>query len=355
MSIYDRIAESGRNAGAGLNAYVQGRYNVEQDRLAREDRQNQFDLERSDRQSQIQRNAYVQDRDYNRQLQADADKHWNDTIELLKYAKPGQEDKILKMRRNQAIEKNLPGAAQSPENFSDYGFDFSQFKQGGDYGRDLIEGLDAQGNPVFLQANQRGGVTPISGFTPPKRETPEQKREAESAARIAEAEAKAEIVPAAVKSKANDKLRSISAIRQQLGKVQSVFNEIKGTLAAGGAGQTWVGALTTPEGGQKFDKAVAALAPFIRQLTRTPGEGSMSDYESKLAMMINPDRTNYESVTQQQIDDLYDMVETIESGYSGILGNPGGGGSNGGVIRRDASGRVMDSPAGWSIVPNAGN
>lgn len=131
MSIYDRIAESGRNAGAGLNAYVQGRYNVEQDRLAREDRQNQFDLERSDRQSQIQRNAYVQDRDYNRQLQADADKHWNDTIELLKYAKPGQEDKILKMRRNQAIEKNLPGAAQSPENFSDYGFDFSQFKQGG--------------------------------------------------------------------------------------------------------------------------------------------------------------------------------------------------------------------------------
>lgn len=131
MSIYDRIAESGRNAGAGLNAYVQGRYNVEQDRLAREDRQNQFDLERSDRQSQIQRNAYVQDRDYNRQLQADADKHWQGTIELLKYAKPGQEDKILKMRRNQAIEMNLPGAAQSPENFADYGFDFSQFKQGG--------------------------------------------------------------------------------------------------------------------------------------------------------------------------------------------------------------------------------
>ena len=121
MSIYDRIADSGRNAGAGLNAYVRGRYDVEQDRLARTDRQNQFDLQRADRQNQIQRNAYVQDREHDRKLQADADAHWKDTLELLKYAKPGEEDKIYQARRKDALARQYPGADQAPESFADLG------------------------------------------------------------------------------------------------------------------------------------------------------------------------------------------------------------------------------------------
>lgn len=131
MSIYDRIADSGRNAGAGLNAYVRGRYDVEQDRLARTDRQNQFDLQRADQQNQIQRNAYVQDREHDRKLQADADAHWKDTLELLKYAKPGEEDKIYQARRKDALARQYPGADQAPESFADLGLNFAAPTQGG--------------------------------------------------------------------------------------------------------------------------------------------------------------------------------------------------------------------------------
>jgi hypothetical protein len=64
---------------------------------------------------------------------------------------------------------------------------------------------------------------------------------------------------------------------------------------------------------------VSLLQQFVRKLTRTPGEGSMSDWEGKLAMLANPSRNDYESVTQDKMDQLKALVNQITQGYTAIL------------------------------------
>jgi hypothetical protein len=44
----------------------------------------------------------------------------------------------------------------------------------------------------------------------------------------------------------------------------------------------------------------------------------MSDYESRLSTGQLPDLGDYESVTQQKIDQLADLANTIEQGYKGM-------------------------------------
>jgi hypothetical protein len=114
---------------------------------------------------------------------------------------------------------------------------------------------------------------------------------------------------------ARGKMQAITALKQQLGRVRGSFDNIKGTLSAGKL-QGWL----PTEGGEQFDKDVASLSPFIRQLTRTPGEGAMSDYESRLAQAINPDRGNYEGVTENQLATIEDLINVLELGYQDMLG-----------------------------------
>jgi len=111
-----------------------------------------------------------------------------------------------------------------------------------------------------------------------------------------------------------NKLQTIDLLKQQLQNVKKSFNPIKDTLSAGPGGN-----YIPTEGGQSFDAAVAAISPIVRQLTRTPGEGAMSDYEAKLAEAILPSRGKYESVTAQQIQQVEDMISQLESGYTGML------------------------------------
>jgi hypothetical protein len=190
--------------------------------------------------------------------------------------------------------------------------------------------VDEGGRPVYRQRSaavgQQAYVKPAKPeeVKPPPfrtRETPQGKVNEEFVngqwAQVGETVAPRDPAPsAATIAKAKDKLRALGPIRQQLENVKEAWGEIQDTWSAGPGGQ---GMLPSPEG-KRFDKAVASLSTFIRQLTRTPGEGSMSDYESKLAQSILPERGEYESVTAAQLQDLTDMIDGIESGYLDMIG-----------------------------------
>jgi hypothetical protein len=120
-----------------------------------------------------------------------------------------------------------------------------------------------------------------------------------------------------VRAKINDKLITMQALKKQLETVKEKWAKIKDSSSAGAFGQGYI----PTEAGKGFDAAVDALRPLFRQVSRTPGEGSMSDYETRLAQAPLPNRTQYESVTEQQIAQIEDMVAAIESGYQGMLGN----------------------------------
>lgn len=122
---------------------------------------------------------------------------------------------------------------------------------------------------------------------------------------------------------AKAKLVDLKAMEDQLGKVEAAFKPLKGSFSAGPGG----GYLPTVEGKQ-FDAAVALLKGMARKLTRTPGEGAMSDYESKLAELANPSRSEYEDVTADQIQQLRALVKTTREGYEALLQDAGGNSDN---------------------------
>jgi hypothetical protein len=114
------------------------------------------------------------------------------------------------------------------------------------------------------------------------------------------------------------KLVTIDLIKGQLEKVKVAWEKAKKGLTGP------LGQYVPSRAGEAFDAAIAALQPTLRQISRTPGEGSMSDYESKLANAQLPARGKwFKSTTQAQIDQLDDLVASIESGYRGMLGNGG--------------------------------
>lgn len=123
------------------------------------------------------------------------------------------------------------------------------------------------------------------------------------------------------------KLNTVSLARQQLNRIREEFEGkvdpktgqrvggIKGTMSAGAFGQ---GKIPT-EGGRKFDAAVNQMRSTLTALTRVPGVGAMSDYETKLDQSKFPTRNDYESVTEQQLGDLDNMLNAIETGYTDLL------------------------------------
>ena len=113
---------------------------------------------------------------------------------------------------------------------------------------------------------------------------------------------------------ARQKITQIRAARQQINSARQAFQKLKGTFSAGLGGQY----LPTPEG-QAFDRAIANLAPLITAVTRVPGVGAMSDYESKLQNAALPSRGTYEEVTAQQFQDLENLLNTVEGGYNDLL------------------------------------
>jgi DNA-binding TFAR19-related protein (PDSD5 family) len=112
------------------------------------------------------------------------------------------------------------------------------------------------------------------------------------------------------------KLNTVQLARQQLEAIRQRFGDLKGSVSAGAFGQ---GRLPT-ERGKAFDAAVDQMRSTLTALTRVPGVGAMSDYETRLDQAKFPSRQNYESVTAQQIDAIDGMLNAIESGYTDLLG-----------------------------------
>jgi hypothetical protein len=111
------------------------------------------------------------------------------------------------------------------------------------------------------------------------------------------------------------KLTTVKLARKQLADIRNAFTKGTEGVNAFGPGQ---GMLPT-QAGKKFDAAVDRMRSTLTALTRVPGVGAMSDYETKLDQAKFPNRSAYESVTSEQIQGIEDMLALIENGYTGLL------------------------------------
>jgi hypothetical protein len=116
-------------------------------------------------------------------------------------------------------------------------------------------------------------------------------------------------------NKARVKLTQIKIARRQLTQAKEKYAELKDTLSAGPGG----GLLPTPKG-QAFDKAIDSMRGSITALTRVPGVGAMSDFETRLDQAKFPSRNLYEEVGAQQLQALDDLIGALEQGYSEMTG-----------------------------------
>jgi hypothetical protein len=111
------------------------------------------------------------------------------------------------------------------------------------------------------------------------------------------------------------KLTQVKVARNQLNEAKRRYAALKDSFSAGPGGQF----IPTPAG-KAFDAAVDSMRGSITALTRVPGVGAMSDYETRLDQSKFPSRGNYEQVGEQQLQALEQLLNTIEAGYSELLG-----------------------------------
>lgn len=113
------------------------------------------------------------------------------------------------------------------------------------------------------------------------------------------------------------KLTTVKLARKQLERIKEAFME--GRSGSGpnafGPGQ---GLLPT-KAGKLFDARVNQMRSTLTALTRVPGVGAMSDYETKLDQAKFPERNAWEAVTADQIQGIEDMLALIDNGYTGLL------------------------------------
>lgn len=157
-----------------------------------------------------------------------------------------------------------------------------------------VAGVDAQGNPVFFQTDKAGNTQVVPGVAPPPKSSLTGKDLAT----------------------ANAKIQAAQNLKRQIAEARERFGQIKGTLAAGPV----TGLNPFSEPGQQFDASIDALRSTVTALTRTPGVGAMSDFETRLDQSKIPSRGKYESVTAQQLEELEALADGIINGYSGMVG-----------------------------------
>ncbi len=132
--------------------------------------------------------------------------------------------------------------------------------------------------------------------------------------------------------------QQMGVARQKVGTLRAIENQVnrveKAMQAVESAGWTgWVGGMVPGRfdaESNTFDKAVRQLAPLIRQLTRVPGEGAMSDYESKLAEMTLPSRTDTPEGRREALNGIRALINEMRAGYQEVLGGAPPSSSRGG-------------------------
>ena len=114
---------------------------------------------------------------------------------------------------------------------------------------------------------------------------------------------------------ARDKTRVIGLAKQQLAKLKQSRDKIKDTLASGPG--FLPGAMSSDA--SNFDGDVDTMRDTITAITRTPGVGAMSDFETRLNQAKLPTRNEFESTRDRKIQAMEDMLNTLEASYGDIL------------------------------------
>jgi hypothetical protein len=112
------------------------------------------------------------------------------------------------------------------------------------------------------------------------------------------------------------KLTSLDVAQRQLDVLKEKAKAAKG-FSTGGLGG--VGKYLPTESGKQFDAAVDQMRQSITGLTRVPGIGAMSDFETRLNQAQLPNRGDYESVVAQKIEGLQNLLDQLRTGYIGAL------------------------------------
>jgi len=143
-------------------------------------------------------------------------------------------------------------------------------------------------------------------------------------------------------AKATAKYQSAQTLKRQVAQAREAFNTARQEMASTGR----VGGLVavTPSA-QKFDAAIDAMRSTVSGLTRTPGVGAMSDYETRLDQAKMPSRANYDEVTEQKLNELEALADGVLSGYGEMLGPQA-------QAPRPQAPRAAQGKDSWTTLPN---
>lgn len=156
---------------------------------------------------------------------------------------------------------------------------------------------------------------------------------------------------------ASMKLEGLRSIASQLDRVESALEAAeKGGFVGPIAGNIPLTGSLDAESAV-LDKSIAQLAPLIRQLTRVPGEGAMSDYESRLAALALPSRSDNPAALRESLAGIRALINQSQIGYSEMLGVSNGAQTNQQAENElDKAAMVGDtSPPGMPPVGEGGN
>ncbi|HEX7856246.1 MAG TPA: hypothetical protein VF489_09035 [Sphingobium sp.] len=113
-------------------------------------------------------------------------------------------------------------------------------------------------------------------------------------------------------------LDQIDRIQPQLDRVRQLYSE---NLRGSGPLKS-IGEYMPTQANARFDNAVAGLRTLVRPAQRTPGEGAMSDFESKLAIQNLPDRYSFDGANEEALTNMQTFLDTSRTAYSKRLGLP---------------------------------
>jgi hypothetical protein len=121
-------------------------------------------------------------------------------------------------------------------------------------------------------------------------------------------------------SKGRDDARKAQAlnsrVRAQLDQVQGLYNRhLKGSGPIKSLRE-----YLPSQGNAQMDRAFGQLQTLVRPATRTPGEGAMSDYESKLAMQATPSRYAFDASNEEAMNGLRRFLDSNDAAFARQLG-----------------------------------
>lgn len=114
------------------------------------------------------------------------------------------------------------------------------------------------------------------------------------------------------------KLNGLKALEGQLKRVESAMVALDKGGFSGPLGGLVPGGFDAESAA--FDKAVAQLSPLIRQITRVPGEGASSDYESRLMEAAQLSRSDNKAARAEGLAGLKELIGNLRGAYEDFLG-----------------------------------